>query len=218
MRLFLTNKVLLISFNSSSSSITYILLNNSNIFLAQCLLSKNKLLFWRVAVNTFKLTMVLLKWNGKMLVKWLSEQFWRCCIYVLIETADAEITASFTRVSVYVVNKTARLCHSFIHTETQNMQESYLNRLLRLNIYRYYMAIWFKCNDLLLINSSKLWQIPWHSVLNCKFRFYNWIPRFRPRFMHRGNHRAVRVKNRVDRVLGTTGTWEKLGTVTFSFF
>ncbi len=51
--------------------------------------------------------------------------------------------------------------------------------------------IWFKCNDLLLINSSKLWQIPWHSVLNCKFRFYDWIPRFRPRFLHRGNHRAL---------------------------
>ncbi len=137
-RLFLKNKVLLISFNSSSS-ITYILLTNSNIFLAQCLLSKNELLFWRVAVNTFKLTMVLLKWNGKMLVKWLSEQFWRCClcIYVLIETADAEITASVTRTSVHVVNKTAHLCHSFIHTETQNMQDSYLNRLLRLNIYRY---------------------------------------------------------------------------------
>ncbi len=137
-RLFLKNKVLWISFNSSSS-IKYILLNNSNIFLAQCLLSKNKLLFWRVTVNTFKLTMVLLKWNGKMLVKWLSEQFWRCClcIYVLIETADAENTASVTRASVYVVNKTARLCHSFIHTETQNMQDSYLNRLLRLNIYRY---------------------------------------------------------------------------------
>ncbi len=133
-RLFLKNKVLLISFNSSSS-ITYILLNNSNIFLAQCLLSKNELLFWWVAVNTFKLTMVLLKWNGKMLVNWLSEQFWRCClcIYVLIETADAEITCT----SVYVVNKTAHLCHSFIHTETQNMQDSYLNWLLRLNIYRY---------------------------------------------------------------------------------
>ncbi len=27
--------------------------------------------------------------------------------------------------------------------------------------------IWLKCNDLLLINSSSLWQIPWHSALNC---------------------------------------------------
>ncbi len=89
-------------------------------------------------MNTFKvlcvydMTLVLLKLNGKMLVKWLSEQFWRycSCIYVLIETADAEITAS----AVYV-NKTARLLHSY--KDAQNMQDSYLNRLLRLNIYRY---------------------------------------------------------------------------------
>ncbi len=95
------------------------------------------LLFWRVAVNTFKvlcvydMMLVLLKWNGKMLVKWLSDQFWRhcSCIYVLTETADTEIT-----LSVYV-NKTARLLHSY--RDAQNMQDSYLNILLRLNIYRY---------------------------------------------------------------------------------
>ncbi len=109
--------------------LTYILLN-SNIFLAQCLLYK--LLFWRVAMNTFKMTLVLLKRNCKMHVKWLSEQFWRCClcIYVLIETADNEITASVRHTSVYVVNKTrVSVIHSFTHTETQNMQDSYLNRL-----------------------------------------------------------------------------------------
>ncbi len=33
-----------------------------------------------------------------------------------------------------------------------------------------HITIWFKCNDLLLINSSELWQIPWHSTLNSKFR------------------------------------------------
>ncbi len=77
----------------------------------------------------YDMTLVLLKWNGKMLVKWLSDQFWRycLCIYVLIETADAEITAS----AVYV-NKTVRLLHS--HRDAQNMQDSYLNQLLRLNI------------------------------------------------------------------------------------
>ncbi len=50
--------------------------------------------------------------------------------------ADAEVTASATR-AVYVTleNKTARLLHS--HRDTQNMQDSYLNRLLRLNIYSY---------------------------------------------------------------------------------
>ncbi len=65
-------------------------------------------------MNTFKvlcvydMTLILLKLNGKMLVKWLSDQLWRycSCIYVLIETADAEITASAMR-AVYVVNKTA---------------------------------------------------------------------------------------------------------------
>ncbi len=32
---------------------------------------------------------LLLKWNGETLMKWLSEQFWRCClcVYVLIETS-----------------------------------------------------------------------------------------------------------------------------------
>ncbi len=52
-------------------------------------------IFWWVAVNTFKvlciydMMLVLLKWNGKMLMKWLSQQFWSYCLYmhVLIETA-----------------------------------------------------------------------------------------------------------------------------------
>ncbi len=70
------------------------------------------------------MTIVLLKWNGQMLMKWLSEQFWGCSyIYVLIY---AENTASFTRSScMCAVNETARLCHSL--TEMQNMQDSYLN-------------------------------------------------------------------------------------------
>ncbi len=112
--------------------------------------------------------------------------------------------------------------HSFIHSFTQR------HRICRIHIWidfcgliftdTSHMAIWFKCNYLLLINSSKLWQIPWHSVLNYKFCFYNWIPRFRPRFLHRGNHRAVRVKNRVDRVLCTTGTWKNLVRWRFHFF
>ncbi len=66
------------------------------------------------------MTLVLLKLNGKMLVKWLSDQFWRycSCIYVLIETADAEITTSVTR-AVCIV-KTMRLLHSY-----RDMQDSY---------------------------------------------------------------------------------------------
>ncbi len=68
------------------------------------------------------MTIVLLKWNGQMLMKWLS---WSDSVsssgdvvHVFMssfsETADAEVTASFTRASVCVcaVNETARLCHS----------------------------------------------------------------------------------------------------------
>ncbi len=90
------------------------------------------------------MTLVLLKLNGKMLVKWLSEQFWSYCshIYVLIETADEQyslcslfIVYATRAVYVTLVNKTARLLHSY--RDTQNMQDSYLNRLLRRNIYKY---------------------------------------------------------------------------------
>ncbi len=48
---------------------------------------------------------------------------------------------------------------------------------------------WFKYTDLLLIYSSKIWQIPWHSALNSEFSFYDWIPRFHLRFPHRWIHR-----------------------------
>ncbi len=70
-------------------------------------------------MNTFKvlceydMMLVLLKWNGKMLVKWLSDQFWRywSCIYVLIETEDAEVTLSAKQ------NKTTHLLLLHIHAE-----------------------------------------------------------------------------------------------------
>ncbi len=83
-----------------SSSITYILLNNSNIaYFLHNVFKLNQtfiLLGCHEVLCVYDMTLVLLKWNGKMLVKWLSDQFWRycLCIYVLIETADAEITAS----------------------------------------------------------------------------------------------------------------------------
>ncbi len=139
----------------------------------------------------YDITLVLLKWNGKMLVKWLSEQFWRycSCIYVLIETADAEITRAGC-----VCSKKKHASAPFIqrHAEHAGLFKStfaawYLQILV-------HITTWFKCNNLLLINSSKLWQIPWHSALNCKFHFYDWIPRFRPRFLHRGNHRALNLQ------------------------
>ncbi len=81
-------------------------------------------------MNTFKvlcvydLTLVLLKWNGKMLVKWLSEQSWSYCSYIM---------SAMRTVYVMLVNETARLLHSY--RDVQNMQDSYLNWLLRRNIY-----------------------------------------------------------------------------------
>ncbi len=96
---FLKNKVLFIynsSSSSSSSSITYILLNNSNIFwhnvfkLNWTFILKGCREYLYISVCSLysmtPLTPVLLKWNGKKLMEWLSEQFWRCClcIYALI--------------------------------------------------------------------------------------------------------------------------------------
>ncbi len=72
------------------------------------------------------MTIILLKGNGQMLMKWLSD-----VVHVFMssfsETADAENTARITRASVCMcaVNETAGLCHSL--TEMQNMQDSYLN-------------------------------------------------------------------------------------------
>ncbi len=76
------------------------------------------------------MTIVLLKWNGQMLIKWLSSSGDVVHVFMssFSETADAENTASSTRFSMYVcsrLNETARLCHSL--TKMQNMQDSYLN-------------------------------------------------------------------------------------------
>ncbi len=131
-------------------------------------------------MNTFKvlcvynMMLVLLKWNSKMLVKWLSGQFWRCCscIYVLIiEMADTEITMSTARTECSRKKNSACAEHAgFIFKST--FAALYLQKLVNI-------AIWFKCNDLLSITLSKLWQSLWHSALNCKFRFYDWIAWFR---------------------------------------
>ncbi len=55
----------------------------------------------------YDMTLVLLKSNGKMLMKWLSKQFLRCCSCMssFRETADVEVTTSATRFSLCVVNK-----------------------------------------------------------------------------------------------------------------
>ena len=62
-----------------------------------------------------------------------SEQFWWClCIYVLI-------IASVMRFSLCSKQTRTPFIHS--HRDAQNMQDSYFNQLLRLNIYRYW-SIW----------------------------------------------------------------------------
>ncbi len=87
------------------------------------------------------------------------------------ETADAENTASSTRFSMYVCSKWNRTSVSFINRDSEHARFIF-KVFLRLNIYRYYsIASRFKCTDLLLINSSKLRHIPWHSALYGKFHY-----------------------------------------------
>ncbi len=129
----------------NSSSITCILINNSNIFLAQCL----NWTFILTGCHEYLYISVSIWYNaGFTQIKWSNAcevtlravlEMLLLCIYVLIETADAKIIASVTHASVYVVKENACLCHSFIHShrDSQNMWDSYLNRLLQLNTYRY---------------------------------------------------------------------------------
>ncbi len=89
-----------------------------------------------------------------------------------------------------LVNETTSML--FIHTET---------RIICRFIFKWYFCsviftdtsnrqihipFWFKCTALLLMHLSKMCQILWHSdsVLYRKFSFYDWIPRFCPRFPH----------------------------------
>ncbi len=87
-------------------------------------------------MNTFKvlcvydMTLVLLKLNGKMLVKNSSGAIVHICMSSLRRQ-----TSAMRAIYVTLVNKTARLLHSY--RDAQNMQDSYLNRLLRCNIYKY---------------------------------------------------------------------------------
>ncbi len=65
------------------------------------------------------MTIVLLKWNGQMLMKWLSWSDSGDVVHVFMssfsETADAENTASSTRFSMYVCSKWNRTSVSFIN-------------------------------------------------------------------------------------------------------
>ncbi len=77
--------------------------------------------------------LVLLQWNGKMLVKWLLEQFWSYCsyIYVLIETADERQTRCVCNVS-----KQNRVSAPFIQTRAEHIGFLFKSTFAA-NIYKY---------------------------------------------------------------------------------
>ncbi len=69
------------------------------------------------------MTIVLLKWNGQMLIKWISGSSGDV-VHVFMssfsETADAENTASSTRSSMYVCSKWNRTSVSFINRDAEH--------------------------------------------------------------------------------------------------
>ncbi len=91
---------------------------NSRLVVAVCTFSGTIWIYFCCGILTgcqfcdwvYKIWLDLLKSNGKMLMKWLSEQFWRCCSCMSSfgETAEAEVTASVTCFSLCVVNTSAR--------------------------------------------------------------------------------------------------------------
>ncbi len=106
----------------NGSSITCILINNSNIFLAQCL----NWTFILTGCHEYLYISVSIWYNaGFTQIKWSNAcevtlravlEMLLLCIYVLIETADAKITTSATRASVYVVKKMRVSAIPFIHS------------------------------------------------------------------------------------------------------
>ncbi len=152
-------------------------------------MSEPNFFFGRAAMNTFKvlcvydMTLVLLKLNGKILMKCLRavlEMLFMYCLDELIKSRSLHksnrdmdqyllilsrkcmswhsMTLSppldsrrrnhcerHTRFSVCNVSKQNRASLTFIHShrDLQNVQDSYLNRLLRLNIYlsRFYLRV-----------------------------------------------------------------------------
>ncbi len=73
------------------------------------------------------MTLVLLKWKGKMLIDWLSVQFWVCCscIYDLIywEGRRWNHCERHTCFSMCVVNS---ICAIHPHRDMQNINDAYL--------------------------------------------------------------------------------------------
>ncbi len=73
-------------------------------------------------------------------------------------------------------------------------------------------------NDLLLINSSKPWQVSWHSVLNCNFRFQTRFLRLVKRvFCVTEIIRPYASRTGLTGSLGTTGTLKDLVPWRFHF-
>ncbi len=69
------------------------------------------------------MTIVLLKWNGQMLMKWLKSSSGDV-VHVFMssfsETADAENTTSSTRFSMYVCSKWNRMSVSLINKDAEH--------------------------------------------------------------------------------------------------
>ncbi len=70
----------------------------------------------------YDMTIVLLKRNGKMLMKWLRAVLETMVVFMhsYIEEAEAENTASVKRFSMCVVNETAILRHSLTQRHTEH--------------------------------------------------------------------------------------------------
>ncbi len=129
-----------------------------------------------------------LKRNCKMLMKWFRAvlEIMFVFMYSYIEAENTATSASDTHASVW-----NRASAPLISTETCRMCRIHILSFCRLIFTDIvHIMFWFKCTDLLLIYSSKMWHIPWHSALQ-EFHFYDWILRTSPCFPHRGNHRAV---------------------------
>ncbi len=121
-------------FFNRSNSITYILLNNSNIFLAQCLLSKTNFYFdglpWIplhfVCMCVAMIDAGFTQMNGINACEVTLIAVLRCslCIYVLIETSRCwNHRERHARFSVCSKKKRASLPFIHSHRKSQNMQD-----------------------------------------------------------------------------------------------
>ncbi len=80
------------------------------------------------------------KWNGNMLVKWLRSVLEILIMYLCLhwDARRWNHRERAPRTAVNVVHKTMHLLHSY-----RDVQDSCLNPLLQLNVYRYWSISWF---------------------------------------------------------------------------